>query len=57
MRGIIQHEEAQLMPSEVLQPDYSNSVDMPLAMVMGEDLVKVVEWFAHEWSVRNASST
>merc|ERR1712154_669138 len=38
-----------LVVSDFMQTDYSNSVDAALTMVMGEDLVKVVMWYDNEW--------
>merc|ERR1712176_1496356 len=48
-KGIINFEQQPLVSSDLMQTDYSNSVDAALTMVMGEDLVKVVMWYDNEW--------
>jgi glyceraldehyde 3-phosphate dehydrogenase len=49
MEGILGVSSDELVSSDYIGTTYSAVVDLPLTMVVGEDLFKVVAWYDNEW--------
>jgi glyceraldehyde 3-phosphate dehydrogenase len=49
MEGILGVSEDELVSSDYIGTTYSAVVDLPLTMVIGDDLFKVVAWYDNEW--------
>jgi len=49
LNGVLGYTELPLVSSDFKGTDVSATVDGPLTMVMGEDMVKVVMWYDNEW--------
>jgi len=49
LKGVLGYTELPLVSSDFKGTDVSSTVDGPLSMVMGEDMVKVVMWYDNEW--------
>merc|ERR1711908_17975 len=48
-KGVLGYTEEPLVSSDFKCTDVSTTIDGPLTMVMGEDMVKVVAWYDNEW--------
>jgi glyceraldehyde-3-phosphate dehydrogenase (NADP+) (phosphorylating) len=48
-KGVVAYTEEPLVSSDFKCTDCSVTIDGPLTMVMGEDMVKVVAWYDNEW--------
>ncbi len=53
LKGILAVTEKELVSSDFIGSSYSVTVDLPLTMVVGGNLVKVVGWYDNEWGYAN----
>ena len=49
MKGILGVSNEELVSTDYRKDPHSSIVDLPLTMVLGEDLVKVFAWYDNEW--------
>merc|ERR1711912_64775 len=48
-KGVLGYTEEPLVSSDFKCTDVSTTIDAPLTMVMGDDMVKVIAWYDNEW--------
>jgi glyceraldehyde 3-phosphate dehydrogenase len=53
LKGILAVTEKELVSSDFIGSPYSATVDLPLTMVVGGNMVKVVGWYDNEWGYAN----
>lgn len=53
LKGVLAVTEKELVSSDFIGSPYSATVDLPLTMVVGGNLVKVVAWYDNEWGYAN----